>query len=202
MIQWKTAVKPRLKAGANLVYNKLKLLEWKIVYHNSPTRSYNDRVSGWVIKFNGLSGDSRQQGPYSPYKPCNHSLYIGCLTHTVTGWGTTCGGIATHGQWKKSVKPLHINEEEWLAASLLIKAFTKDKKVGHSLWKTGDKMMGNQIMRMGSTRSSSLFIITADRWKYRLDNQIMLTAKHLPGKLNIMADKESMIFYDSMCSKG
>ena len=32
--------------------------------------------SEWVIKFNGLSGDSGQRGPYSRYKPCNHSLYI------------------------------------------------------------------------------------------------------------------------------
>ena len=32
------------------------------------------RVSGWVFKFNGLSRDSGQRGPYRPYKPCNHSL--------------------------------------------------------------------------------------------------------------------------------
>ena len=30
------------------------------------------RVSEWVIKFNSLSGDIGQWGPYSPYKPCNH----------------------------------------------------------------------------------------------------------------------------------
>ena len=38
--------------------------------------------SEWVIKFNGLSGDSGQRcpySPYSPYKPCNHSLYIGII---------------------------------------------------------------------------------------------------------------------------
>ena len=33
-------------------------------------------VSEWVIKFNGLSGDSGQPGPYSP---CNHSLQIGII---------------------------------------------------------------------------------------------------------------------------
>ena len=33
-------------------------------------------VSEWVIKFNGLSGDSGQRGPYNP---CNHSLYIGII---------------------------------------------------------------------------------------------------------------------------
>ena len=35
------------------------------------------QVSEWVIKFSSLSGDSGQQGSYSPYKQCNHSLYIG-----------------------------------------------------------------------------------------------------------------------------
>ena len=37
-------------------------------------------ISEWAsewLKFNSLSRDSGQQGPYSPYKPCNHSLYIG-----------------------------------------------------------------------------------------------------------------------------
>ena len=32
-----------------------------------------------MIKFNSLSGDSGQWGPYSPYKPCNRSLYIGII---------------------------------------------------------------------------------------------------------------------------
>ena len=36
-------------------------------------------VSEWVIKFNDLFGDSGHRGPYSPYKPCNHSLYIGII---------------------------------------------------------------------------------------------------------------------------
>ena len=34
------------------------------------------KPSEWVIKFNGLSGDSGQWGPYSPYKLCNRSQVI------------------------------------------------------------------------------------------------------------------------------
>ena len=34
------------------------------------------RVSEWVIRFNGLSGDSRQQGPYGPYKSKHFIIYI------------------------------------------------------------------------------------------------------------------------------
>ena len=37
------------------------------------------RVSEWVIRFNGLSEDGVQRGPYSPYKPFNHGLCIGII---------------------------------------------------------------------------------------------------------------------------
>ena len=41
------------------------------------------KVQGeWVIRFNGLSRDRGQRGPYSPYKSCNHSLYIGIIIFT------------------------------------------------------------------------------------------------------------------------
>ena len=37
---------------------------------------FNNKNKGeWVIKFNSLSGDSGQLGPYNPYKLCNHSVY-------------------------------------------------------------------------------------------------------------------------------
>ena len=32
-----------------------------------------------MIKFNSFFGDSGQRDPYSPYKPCNHRLYIGII---------------------------------------------------------------------------------------------------------------------------
>ena len=33
----------------------------------------------WMIKFNNFFRDSEHQGPYSPCKPCNHSLYNGII---------------------------------------------------------------------------------------------------------------------------
>ena len=113
------------------------------------------------------------------------------------GWGATCQGTTTQGQWRQAERPLHINEKELLAASLAIKAFTKGKEIDHVHLKTDNTTTVSQIMKMGSTRSRSLFNLTADLWKYCLDNQIMLTAEHLPGTLNIMADRESRIFNDS-----
>ena len=64
------------------------------------------------------------------------------------GWGVTYAGIETQGQWKESERPLHINEKELLAASLAIKAFTKDKKVDHIILKTDNTTTVNQIMKI------------------------------------------------------
>ena len=68
----------------------IKSMLWKAESHppiNFYTKLWNAiinphvlcRMGEWVIKFNGLSGDSGHRGPYSPYKPCNHSLYIGII---------------------------------------------------------------------------------------------------------------------------
>ena len=61
--------------------NKLSIENWEN-YLQVRWASYFYALQGmseWVIKFKGLSGDSRQQGPYSRYKPCNHSLCIGII---------------------------------------------------------------------------------------------------------------------------
>ena len=52
------------------------------IVHNSNKSSYDEHMKQylceWVIIFNGLSQTVRgQQGPCSPYKPCNHRLDIG-----------------------------------------------------------------------------------------------------------------------------
>ena len=50
---------------------------WKYTYKNEEMLVFHEWArSEWVIKFNGLSGDSEQWGPY---KPCNHNLYIGII---------------------------------------------------------------------------------------------------------------------------
>ena len=53
--------------------------EYKISHMGQLLRKLSCNWSEWVIEFNGLSGDSGERGPYSPYKTCTHSLYIGII---------------------------------------------------------------------------------------------------------------------------
>ena len=113
------------------------------------------------------------------------------------GWGSECQGVTTQGRWMSSEAGMHINHKELLAASMSIKAFTKDRAVSHVHLRSDNMTTVSQIARMGGTRSRSLFNITADLWKYCIDRGIMLTSSHLRGIWNVTADQESRVFRDS-----
>ena len=49
----------------------------------------------------------------------------------------------------------------------------------------------------GGTRSPQLLKLTLELWEWCLQKSILITAQHLPGKLNSEADRESREFYDS-----
>ena len=54
-----------------------------------------------------------------------------------------------------------------------------------------------QINKMGGPRSGQLLEVTQQLWGYCLSRRIMLTAEHLPGNLNQVADTQFRIYEDS-----
>jgi hypothetical protein len=50
---------------------------------------------------------------------------------------------------------------------------------------------------MGGTRSLILASLAKDLWEWCLERQIVLEAQHIPGILNIEADRESRVFVDN-----
>jgi len=78
-----------------------------------------------------------------------------------------------------------------------IKAFTKGKTNLHVHLRVDNTTTVAQINKMGGTRSRDLLEITTQLWEYALSNSIIVTAEHLPGVLNTVADRESRIFLDS-----
>ena len=68
-----------------------------------PGHEHERWVSEWVIKFNSLSGDGGQRGPFSPYEPCNHSLYIAIIIFPHIG-NTQSTAQATINFKRKGIK--------------------------------------------------------------------------------------------------
>ena len=53
---------------------------WPMALKNNTARASSKLLQRErEIKFICLFGDRGHRGPYSPYKPCNHNLYIGII---------------------------------------------------------------------------------------------------------------------------
>jgi len=114
-----------------------------------------------------------------------------------TGWGGICNGVRAQGQWSKMEAELHINLLEMKAAEFMVKAFTKDQTQIHCHLRLDNSSCAAQINKMGGTRSLTLFQAAKSLWTYCLQRQITLTAEHLPGKQNVVADEQSREFSDA-----
>lgn len=116
---------------------------------------------------------------------------------SMEGWGAHCNGVSTGGLWSQSEQFLHINCLELLAGSFAIKCFAKDKTNIHIQLLMDNVTALTFINKMGGTKSRALASLSRDLWQWCLQRQITVSATHIPGILNVNADRESRHHLDS-----
>ncbi len=110
------------------------------------------------------------------------------------GWGAHCQGISTGGRWSPEEKELHINCLEFLAGSFAVKTFAKGMGKVHILLLMDSVSAVSYINKLGGTHSFVLNSLAHDLWTWC---HVNLTAQHIPGVTNTLADWESRVFQDS-----
>jgi hypothetical protein len=113
------------------------------------------------------------------------------------GWGATCGNLSTNGRWSNQESLLHINVLELKATFLAVQDFLKHQSNLSVKLRLDNTTAIAYINNQGGTRSPSLTSLTLELWNWCLQQSILITAEHLPGVLNVQADKESRTFVDS-----
>ena len=93
---------------------------------------------------------------------------------SLIGWGATCQNQQTGGPWSQSECSMHINCLELLATTLAVHTFLKNK----------------------TKMSTELVGLAKNLWMWCLERNIHITAQHLPGVQNCIADAESRIMRD------
>ena len=96
--------------------------------------------------------------------------------------------------WPPIEKQKHINELEFLAAYFGPNPFLPFLKGKDVRIKTDNSTTVCYLNAMGDTRSPSCNQLAKSIWMCCKENDIWLTACHLPGVLNIEADKSSRQF--------
>ena len=110
---------------------------------------------------------------------------------SLTGWGAVCRELKTNGPWDITDAKRHINELELIAALNGLMCFTKQTRNATVFLHIDNTTAVSYINKLGGTKSRSLCKISFKIVKWCEDRKIELQAFHLPGILNILADKES-----------
>ena len=104
------------------------------------------------------------------------------------GWGAHANDLSTSGLWSPAQRSLHINILEMKAAVLALKAFSSSLSGKHVLLFTDNTTVACYVRRGGGTQSASLSREAEALLRWCDQNSIILSAKYIPGWLNILAD--------------
>jgi len=91
---------------------------------------------------------------------------------------------------------LYINCLELLATTLATKTFMKGQQDKHVLLYLDSTTAVAYITHLGGTVSAQATSLAKDLWIWCLEKNITLTAQHLPGRENSVANSESRVMKD------
>lgn len=116
------------------------------------------------------------------------------------GWGATDLQKQTGGRWNEfeaeRARNNEINYLETLAAGLGIKSFCMNKRNVHVMVRIDNTTAVAYLNHMGGCKSTMCDKMSRDIWQWCISRNIWVSAAHVPGRLNTIADERSRKFND------
>ena len=147
-------------------------------------RSLHPHLKWWLDESNVLSGQELH--------PLEHALQI-FTDASKEGWGAHLGDLTARGSWSLPESMLHINFLELKAVFLALKHFQESCKNKVVLVATDNTTVVAYINKEGGMRSGPLCALLWRILTWCTKRQIILRARHIPGCLNVVADKLSRL---------
>ena len=147
-------------------------------------RSLHPHLRWWLQEDNVLTGQ--------PLHPIKHALQIFTDT-SKEGWGAHLNERTARGLWSLPESKLHINYLELKAVLVALKEF-RDLCSGQIvLVATDNTTVVSYISKEGGMRSGLLCALLWRMLTWCTRHQVTLKARHIPGRLNVVADKLSRL---------
>ena len=146
--------------------------------------SLHPHLQWWLQVHNVVTGQ--------PLHPIKHALQI-FTDASKEGWGAHLNEHTARGPWSLPESKLHINYLELRAVFLALKEFQSlcaDKIV---LVATDNTTVASYINKEGGMRSGPLCALLWRILTWCTRHQVTLKARHIPGQLNVVADKLSRL---------
>ena len=147
-------------------------------------KALHSHLQWWLQEDNVLSGQALH--------PIKHALQL-FTDASKEGWGAHLNDNTARGSWSLPESKLHINYLELKAVLLALKEF-RDLCTGQIvLVATDNTTVVSYINKEGGMRSGPLCVLLWRILTWCSQRQITLKARHIPGRLNVIADKLSRL---------
>ena len=112
------------------------------------------------------------------------------------GWGAVRDNQTTGGRWAPVEAEQHINELELKAVLFALSSLCNNVRNQHIRIMSDNTTTVCYINNMGGSKSRACNDIAKRIWRFALQRNNFLSSAHLPGKQNVLADRESRVFND------
>ena len=147
-------------------------------------KSLHPHLRWWLEESNVLLGQ--------PLHPLKHALQI-FTDASNEGWGAHLDDHTARGTWSLPESKLHINHLELKAVFLALKEFRTLVCNKTVLIATDNTTVVAYINKEGGMKSGSLCALLWRILSWCTKQQVTLRARHIPGRLNVIADKLSRL---------
>ena len=134
------------------------------------------------------------------YRAIDKGSYDMTLSSDAPGLGWDISDGKTVGRWNNTKTTCaaenEINYLEMSAAFMGLRAYCADRSNIHVKLNFDNTTAIAYINQMGGMRSHKCNELAKALWDWRIERHIWVTACHLPGVLNVVADKKSRVFQD------
>ena len=110
---------------------------------------------------------------------------------SLDGWGGHLDFQVAQGSWDPHQRKLHINVLEMMAVQKVLEFFLSQVTGKTVLVATDNLTVVYYIRRQGGTRSREMMTMTQELFQFLEQHAIQLRARHIAGKLNVLADSLS-----------
>ena len=148
------------------------------------SRSLHPHLQWWPQEDNVLTGQ--------PLHPIKLALQI-FTDASKEGWGAHLNERTARGTWSLPESKLHINYLELKAVFLALKEFQDLCIHKIVLVETHNTIVVSYINKAGGKRSGPLCALLWRILTWCTRNQVTLKARHIPGRLSVVADKLSSL---------
>ncbi len=107
----------------------------------------------------------------------------------MSGWGAVCDSVATRGPWTTAQTSLHINQLELTGALYTLQSFAGEAQGLSIRMYLANSTAVCYIKKGGGTRSSELTTTAKKLTEFCEMQNISIEAVHLPGVMNVEADR-------------